>query len=262
MPPKSRTKSKNSNSKNSNSNSNSNKTKSSRASKSSGVSYFSGKVIPEKLLGAGESGKVYSIKGDTDNVLKTAPFKNKTQRSQLISEITIQQRINEKIPHGAPKIINSEIIGSTKGEVIIIMEKINTFDKGILDLLEPTFQIQLVDLIAEFVINGFVHNDIHTDNIAMNSRGEPILIDFGLTVEIPTPLDVITFNQILIAQLYAIVDPCNINNCPKYSEKQKHPNCGFTSKHIGNLCQGHILDVIYHLRNNKSYMYDKLTSGK
>lgn len=238
----------------------SNNTKKSKVSKVSKVSYFGGTVTPNKLLGKGESGRVYSIIEDNNYVLKVVPFKTKKVLENLKNEIKIQQQINKIIPEGSPKILKSEVKGRSKGEVIIVMEKIYTLKQGILEIIEDSFQKKLVELIALYVFKGFVHNDIHTDNIAFNSKRNPILIDFGLTVKIPTPVNNIVFNQILISQLYAIIDPCNINNCPNYSKKDLWPNCGWNSKFIGDICKegGFIIDTIYSLRQNNFSIYNKL----
>jgi len=101
-------------------------------------------------------------------------------------------------------------------------------------------QIMLVKSLAKLVRAGILHNDLHVGNVGVvrSKTGRVtnvVIYDFGLAREIKPPTDVVVFEQIVLAQLYAMADPCNINNSSKNI-------CANTS---------YILDMIYAIRRNE-----------
>ncbi len=99
-------------------------------------------------------------------------------------------------------------------------------------------QQQVVELVARMVAVGLIHNDLHLGNIGKLPDGM-ILIDFGLTEKIEGALmSDIVFLQVVLAQLYALIDPCNHNNPGLSSDSEQ---CGETSVFV---------NYIYAIRNH------------
>ena len=217
-----------------------------------------------KKLGEGGSGKVYSIYGDPDNVIKMIPYKNRKEYEILKKEIETQQELNELDIGPALIVDNIQILDSeskSKDPIFIIMEKIQPIN-SITDIQDDVeYQIDLIKEIAKMVYHGFLHNDLHVDNIAINVKTQKAtVIDFGLTVQLPTPPDnKLLFDQLLLAQLYALIEPCNENNCPDKS--QDWPNCGFEGNSLEKICDGPIVNQIYQIRNNKSKIWNLLNKS-
>lgn len=186
----------------------------------------------------------------------------------------------------------------------LLMDKITPIDKT--ELAETVYSTdimgvrQLIECIAISIYNGYIHNDLHIGNIAKNlNQNAFVLIDFGFTQNIGDFLKApsvapgvsagahlqpvadndrkrILFNQILIAQLYALIEHCNSNNydidcidaplCTKKVPKCKRINntktCTLVSpnevrldsliiSNIAHQCASAIIGVIYNLRSNK-----------
>lgn len=73
-------------------------------------------------------------------------------------------------------------------------------------------QRQLVALVARMVSIGLLHNDLHLDHIGVLENGTMVLIDFGQTQNIGPLMSDTLFLQVVMAQLYALIDPCNFHN--------------------------------------------------
>ena len=182
----------------------------------------------------------------------------------------------------------------------LLMDKITPIDKTELAETVHSTNImdvrQLIECIALSIYNGYIHNDLHVGNIAKNlSQDAFVLIDFGFTqnigdflkapgVSVGAPIQPVAsndrkrilFNQILIAQLYALIEHCNSNNydvkcddaplctkeVPKCKRTKNRKTCALGSpttvrldsviiSNIGHQCASAIIDVIYDLRGNK-----------
>lgn len=114
------------------------------------------------------------------------------------------------------------------------------------------------------VFFGYIHNDLHAANVAIRDENnldtKAVIIDFGLTRKLPTrPDNKLLFDQLLVSQLYALIEPCNENNCP--DKTMVWPTCGFKGKKLEKLCDGLIATEIYSLRNNTSNIWESLLNA-
>ena len=132
--------------------------------------YFENITVGRKL-GEGGSGKVYSIVGDSSNVVKMIPFKNSKTYKILRREIIIQKELNELgLGPGllADNLDTLEEEGTNRGYIFIIMEIIRPISSITEIRNNHTYQDQLINEIAKMVYHGYIHNDLHVDNIAIN----------------------------------------------------------------------------------------------
>ncbi len=260
-------------------------------------------------LGGGENGVTYetentqSASGRTDNhALKIVKLPEQTDLDAFLKESKVQKKIAQNTGI-APNVYGYSTVG-VGSYGFLLMDKIRPITKK--DLIKTVYnsdieQVKnLIKIISLSVYNGFIHNDLHTGNIAKKYRSDDfILIDFGFTQEIsqltPPVVPVVSvagasskpitsnqeiiFNQILIAQLYALVEHCNSNNfnikcpdapvckekiqvCPKSaqnSKKKRKKVCNVSRyvtqdsqiiTNISSQCSSAIMDVIYNLRTN------------
>lgn len=160
----------------------------------------------------------------------------------------------------AKKVAKTIKINNSLG--IILMDKIYPITtKKVYSDKCSTFPNKLIRIIAKSVYHGYIHNDLHIGNIAKKTSrtNEPILIDFGLTQKIQPPTNPVVFNQIVIAQLYALTDSCNQNNFSVDCEYA--PKCDKLSDGIDdiyNQCNSCIMDVIYDLRNGQTDLFSSI----
>ena len=147
-----------------------------------------------KVLGSGKTALVVEDKKD-----KTIAYKILNDSTMLQEELYTQQL--SACINVAPKIYGVD-------ENVVKMERIymlSSFPTG-------RQQEQLVELVARMVSIGLVHNDLHLQNIGALADGTMVLIDFGLTQVIKPIMGDTLFFQVVMAQLYALIDPCNSNN--------------------------------------------------
>ena len=255
-------------------------------------------------LGGGANGVTYETRntqgssgGTNNHALKIVKLSNQSEVDAFKMESEVQKNIAEEI---APTVYGySTLDDGSYG--FLLMDKIRPVTKK--DLFKTVYNsniervLKLIQVISLSVYNGFIHNDLHTGNIAKKYGSDDfILIDFGFTQKIsslsplsPPVLDAlgkpitsnqeIIFNQILIAQLYALVEHCNSNNfnikcpdapvckeeikvCPKstrISKLNRRKICNVKRyvtldsqiiKNISSQCSSAIMDVIYNLRTN------------
>ena len=265
-------------------------------------------------LGGGANGVTYetintldSSGGTNNHALKIVKLSDQSEVDAFKMESKVQENIAKQIGI-APNVHGYSDLG-VGSYGFLLMDKIRPVTKK--DLIKTVYnsnieQVKnLIETISLSVYNGFIHNDLHTGNIAKKySSNDFILIDFGFTQEISrlTPpsapvLDAsgkpitsnqeIIFNQILIAQLYALVEHCNSNNfnikcpdapvcrekiqvCPKstqFSKKNRKKVCNVSRyvtldsqiiKNISSQCSSAIMDVIYNLRTNSPTIIGEL----
>ena len=202
-----------------------------------------------RKLGRGENGITFET---SDNkALKIVRYGNEAQRKQLVNEITFQK---ELAALGIAPFVHDDSIVSKFA--FILMDKVIPVH---LDMVSNTqsdsysesdsFTKKLIRLIAKMIYHGYLHNDIHWGNVAatVHSPHEPILIDFGFTTHLGYTPDKLCFNQILMAQLYALTDACNVNN-----------RINDSIDDIILLCDNEAIDTIYELRQGKSSIYNSL----
>jgi hypothetical protein len=147
-----------------------------------------------KVLGNGKTALVVEDKKD-----KTIVYKILKDSSMIYEELFTQQLAS--CINVAPKIYGVD-------ENVIQMQRIymlSSFPTG-------KQQEQLVELVARMVSIGLMHNDLHLQNIGALADGTMLLIDFGFTQSIKPIMCDILFLQVVMAQLYALIDPCNTNN--------------------------------------------------
>lgn len=255
-------------------------------------------ILITKRLGGGDNGVTYET-----NIGQALKIVNLNKQLEKISEFTRESQLQNNIAmlkNGenpiAPKVYGYyPTYSNTKTKYgYLLMDKIIPISKDELSKTVYSSDImavkQLIECIAISIYNGCVHNDLHAGNIAKDMRGNFILIDFGLTQNIAgilktpiisgqsippnNPIRVL-FNQVLIAQLYALTEHCNRNNydvdcddaplCTKEISSCKRTNkkkiCKIGSantvrldsliiSNIANQCASAIMDVIYDLRND------------
>ncbi len=191
-------------------------------------------------LGEGSRAKVFELKrknGQTPIALKV--LKEATTPADLM-EVEVARHMHHLG-------IGPEVYDVTlKPRLAIQMEMVDTIEhQG--HFLNDTFAAEIVDLVIRMVDNGYVHNDLHVGNIAQSrSTKRALLIDFGLVQEIEKVSGTVRA-QIILAQLYALVDPCNVNNVrSKFITQNTRLN-----KWISSSCNNSIGTAIYAIRNGK-----------
>ena len=205
------------------------------------------------VLGKGENGITFETEQNT--ALKLVRFNNINEKQNIIREIEFQRELSKL--NVAPNVHGEHVCISGKknsGACFIHMDKIKPINN--ISSLTQSFREKLIDKIAISVYHGYVHNDLHWGNVAMHiDNEEPVLIDFGLTQKMETSVEVISFNQIVLSQLYALMDVCNTNNC---LPEHEWPNCGMN---YGDICSNDIIvETIYNLRNGRQELWNSISS--
>lgn len=232
-------------------------------------------TIPGELLGRGNSGQVYSMisksKRRSQNkelksylqsyVLKIIPLRNSEEEYVVQNEFDIHMELNSLNMGPLMKWHETISIKNRRSHnkyAVMCMEKIEPIKPMMLANSEDK-QMELINEVARMVSHGYLHNDLHIGNVAVNIRTKmATVIDFGLTKKLETlPREEMLFNQIVLAQLYAILDPCNTNNCSLKSEEW--PQC-YSDEYLSMICQGPISDEIYKIRTNESELWSTLKS--
>jgi serine/threonine protein kinase len=149
-----------------------------------------------KQLGEGSFGIVYEMSGKSDQIVKVFPQRIIEEHGvkALVSEVTIQQKLAEKLPGTCPKIFSfGKVRNDSLNEIdyIIVMERcVGTArthlrangknDEVVLDYLE-----QVANILKRAKKFDFNHRDLKSDNI-MYKLGDDkkkvyLLIDFGFS---------------------------------------------------------------------------------
>lgn len=192
-----------------------------------------------RVLGRGENGVTFET--NDRRAVKIIRYNTPGERAQLRNETAYQKELAAL--EIAPAVHADELVSNYS---FILMDKVEPIN---VSTASQPFIRKLVKLIAKMVYYGYVHNDVHRGNVArcVTTR-EPILIDFGFTQKLGYIPDRICFNQILMAQLYALMDACNVNNCVSGDCAER-------------LCQKEEpIATIYQLRQGQTYIYDQLAS--
>jgi len=188
------------------------------------------------VIGQGEQGVVYKHVENDAWVIKVVH-----DRAAIQGEVAMQRRM--ACIGVAPRIIDV-----TDNEVT--MERIVPLRKN--EIISIREQEQLVNLVLQSVAVGLLHNDLHQGNIGRSfSSGNMVMFDFGFTTmfNAPDELEESVYLQIVAAQLYALLDPCNTNNSTGWLCDPKSP----------------VVNAIYTIRNrmdtNALRKYAKIRSA-
>ena len=184
-----------------------------------------------RLLGEGDVGKAYAIDdfGSLDvvdidpegqYVLKTVEISSREEFTKFTAEVNIGKYMGE-IGVG-PKIYDSWICCSgniactkftknnqTRG--YYIMDRLTAiYDKEITHCHDNSFvEQQVIDKLTR-MLNApdgysYIHNDVHPGNIGFNQKNEVVLFDFGFTIKVPYPGEILT-KQCLGFLLYQVIE--------------------------------------------------------
>jgi len=130
--------------------------------------------------------------------------------SMILQEISFNKEV-ENLESFAKKYANSGVLFPKafkeycNDEVIVMsfMEGFRFDDKEALKKAKIDFRPiikKLVDFYAEqMLVNGFFHADPHPGNLLVNSKGELILLDFGMVKKIPNSTRIAIINMIKAA---------------------------------------------------------------
>lgn len=133
-------------------------------------------------LGRGEQAVVYEVDKDA---LKITNLKSTHARKIWLRETQFQARLAGY--NIAPHIRKSRLCAGEK-EGAILMERIGpTLQKrlgGKGACLRGVNAARLIELLQMSIEAGILHMDNHADNIAFTTKGKPILIDFGFSVDV------------------------------------------------------------------------------
>lgn len=146
-----------------------------------------------KLIGKGSFGAVYEHPDDPDLVVKRAPN---------ISESEINMHKIMACLNVAPQL-------HAVGKDMVIMDRVRTLERD--ERISVTDQRALVVLVAKSVAAGLLHNDLHQGNIGWR-RDAMVMFDFGFTMQIKPIQDVAVYLQVVMAQLYGLIEPCSKEN--------------------------------------------------
>lgn len=177
-----------------------------------------------KLIGEGEGAKVYQV--NADQVLKVfksdRKFKHETRMLKKLAQIGV-----------GPKAIRGTLPRSL---VMPMYRPISLNDLG-----SVVFQRALVRQVRTMVHYGLLHNDLHVGNIMKTKSNVPVIVDFDLMQIITPPRSLIVRKQLVMAQLYAIIDPANTHN---------HLGAKWLHHTTDKLVNGPIVDAIYEVRRS------------
>ena len=154
-------------------------------------------------LGSGTYGTVYELYGESDKIVKVFDVDNMNDNDikNLVQEVTIQQKLYEKVPGSCPKIHTFGKSTDYNGydNYVIIMEKCEGTarswlkNNGKTDAVVLSYLEQIATILKKAKPFDFNHRDLKSDNImykSIVSRDEKgklkprkmyLLIDFGFS---------------------------------------------------------------------------------
>jgi hypothetical protein len=182
-----------------------------------------------RRLGKGEYGDVLLVRnGGVEGAMKVMKDTPSNRREVGVQRMAAELGI-------APKVYEDGSAGN--GKVYVVMQVVKPFPKSPTRVQQRGF----VKAALKAVRAGIIHNDLHAGNVGLGPKGNVLLLDYGLT-ELHAPIqDPMLWRQVLIAQLYAFADPCNVNNPAFHCTRGNGGGCG-----------GYVVDAIYALRNGKA----------
>ncbi len=147
-----------------------------------------GRYLVKQKLGEGAMGAVYQAKDtllDRDVALKTPTFANDAD-GELMTRFYREARAVSKIKH--QNLCGVYDVGEIGGRHYISMEyvpgkKLTEFikpDKPMTEKQAMAVVRKIALAMHETHAHGVVHRDLKPDNIMVNEKGEPVVMDFGL----------------------------------------------------------------------------------
>jgi tRNA A-37 threonylcarbamoyl transferase component Bud32 len=178
-----------------------------------------------RLIGGGEGANVYQI--DAQQVLKI--FKSDSKFKHELGMLRKLSRIG---------VGPAAVLGNKPNSLVMPMYH----PISLKDLSSAVFQRALVRQVITMVHHGFLHNDLHVGNIMKTKANTPVIVDFDLMRKVRPPYSKVIRDQLVMAQLYAIIDPANTHN---------HLSAKWLSHQTEQLVNGPIVDAIYKIRQGK-----------
>ena len=170
------------------------------------------RVPKGEKIACGEQGCAYKIQPTEhpNTVLKITKFKDSKSEQQWINESCVAS----KLGHAgiAPKIFDSFVC---QNQGFILMEKLVDVEHALpgikdrdvqhISLMPDNVQKSFVHRLLEMLSMGFIHMDNHIGNLGF-VEGNPVLFDFGFTVERPTVR--YDMNAALAFSIFQILEHC------------------------------------------------------
>jgi serine/threonine protein kinase/formylglycine-generating enzyme required for sulfatase activity len=151
-----------------------------------------GRYQVDRILGAGAMGAVYLAKDtllDRDVALKTPTFEN-DENGELLKRFYREARAVSKIKHR--NLCGVYDVGEIEGRNYISMEFVP--GKKLTDYIKagkPMSEKQATAIVRKIALamheahsHEVIHRDLKPDNIMINQKGEPVVMDFGLVHQI------------------------------------------------------------------------------
>lgn len=161
--------------------------------------------VGTRVLGKGQTGTVFAHPASDALVIKRAPdMAREIEMHQLMACLGVAPAI-EMVSHDKTALVMQRVEPIATGASLTVNE-----------------QQQLVALVCKSVAAGLLHNDLHQGNIG-RLGGRMVMFDFGLTERIPVIQDDHVFLQVVMAQLYALIEPCSKENV-SWCHAEDHEN--------------------------------------
>lgn len=160
----------------------------------------------ETKLGAGAGGTVYTVKHHPDLAMKLLinAETDKENEEAFDNELKMLQLLQSK----QLGTIVPQLVCFNRAERAIVTNRLYGVKPEQWGSVE--FQRSVVTAIKALTKSGILHNDLHAGNVMANDAGRAVLIDFDLSSVIK-PKDPAIEDQLVLAQLYALIDSCNSN---------------------------------------------------
>lgn len=190
-----------------------------------------------RVLGEGEHAIVYEVRCG-----KTVCAQKKSRHAPTEADL-IEAEVGRHMGELGigPKVYDTT---TTPHFITIQMEMVDTVEAAKV-VGDAAFARKIVDLVIKMVDSGYVHNDLHKANIGRSrATRRALLIDFSLVRKVGA-LSSVARAQVILAQLYALVDPCNTNNVGTKTIDALTP----LNSWIAGSCVNAIGDAIYAIRH-------------
>jgi hypothetical protein len=184
----------------------------------------------KKMLGCGGQGCAYSVKEDSEAVVKVTKLKTRLAKHKWYNEACFSRILGDVKPALAPKIhafYECELNG------YIHMQKLTTIDTIHIDgkdvvirehdaeanpvdhimLIPVAIQNGYADKLAQLIGLGYIHMDNHVGNLGL-IKGKPILFDFGF-VQKRTFVNKADRDWALAFSLFIMIEHCPLDEIEK-----------------------------------------------
>lgn len=163
----------------------------------------------ETKLGAGAGGTVYTVKHHPDLAMKLLinAETDKENEEAFDNELKMLQLLQSK----QLGTIVPQLVCFNRAERAIVTNRLYGVKPEQWGSVK--FQRSVVTAIKALTKSGILHNDLHADNVMADDAGRAVLIDFDLSSVIKPPKDPAIEDQLVLAQLYALIDSCNSTTC-------------------------------------------------